>query len=183
MVLSLHSFKFINKTPTFGKSFVCIDDKNIENILFKIKNKNYYTYGLNKKSNFQILNIIECNEDYIETKQETIILIVQKIEDVNNKNEIKPVDNIDETVDNDFKYARENLYNIIERGYDALNTLVDVANQSQHPRAFEVVGQLVKTLSDTNKDLLELQKKVKVIKKDIPDQPQNVTNELFVGIQ
>ena len=62
-----------------------------------------------------------------------------------------------------------------------MNTLVDVANQSQHPRAFEVVGQLVKTLSDTNKDLLELQKKVKVIKKDIPDQPQNVKNALFVG--
>ncbi len=51
--------EFINKTPTFGKSFVCIDDKNIENILFKIKNKNYYTYGLNKKSNFQILNILQ----------------------------------------------------------------------------------------------------------------------------
>ena len=116
-----------------------------------------------------------------EKNMEDIFNLPEKIEDVNNKNEIKPVDNIDETVDNDFKYARENLYNIIERGSDALNTLVDVANQSQHPRAFEVVGQLVKTLSDTNKDLLELQKKVKVIKKDIPDQPQNVTNALFVG--
>ena len=116
-----------------------------------------------------------------EKNMEDIFNLPEKIEDVNNKNEIKPVDNIDETVDNDFKYARENLYNIIERGSDALNTLVDVANQSQHPRAFEVVGQLVKTLSDTNEDLLELQKKVKVIKKDIPDQPQNVTNALFVG--
>ena len=116
-----------------------------------------------------------------EKNMEDIFNLPEKIEDVNNKNEIKPVDNSDETVDNDFKYARENLYNIIERGSDALNTLVDVANQSQHPRAFEVVGQLVKTLSDTNKDLLELQKKVKVIKKDIPDQPQNVTNALFVG--
>ena len=116
-----------------------------------------------------------------EKNMEDIFNLPEKIEDVNNKNEIKPVDNIDETVDNDFKYARENLYNIIERGSDALNTLVDVANQSQHPRAFEVVGQLVKTLNDTNKDLLELQKKVKVIKKDIPDQPQNVTNALFVG--
>ena len=116
-----------------------------------------------------------------EKNMEDIFNLPEKIEDVNNKNEIKPVDNIDETVDNDFKYARENLYIIIERGSDALNTLVDVANQSQHPRAFEVVGQLVKTLSDTNKDLLELQKKVKVIKKDIPDQPQNVTNALFVG--
>ena len=113
-----------------------------------------------------------------EKNMEDIFELPEKIEQTK---EIKPVDNSDETVDNDFKYARENLYNIIERGSDALNTLVDVANQSQHPRAFEVVGQLVKTLSDTNKDLLELQKKVKVIKKDIPDQPQNVTNALFVG--
>ena len=113
-----------------------------------------------------------------EKNMEDIFELPEKIEQTK---ELKPVDNIDETVDNDFKYARENLYNIIERGSDALNTLVDVANQSQHPRAFEVVGQLVKTLSDTNKDLLELQKKVKVIKKDIPDQPQNVTNALFVG--
>ena len=114
----------------------------------------------------------------IEKNMEDIFELPEKIEQTK---ELKPVDNSDETVDNHFKYARENLYNIIERGSDALNTLVDVANQSQHPRAFEVVGQLVKTLSDTNKDLLELQKKVKVIKKDIPDQPQNVTNALFVG--
>ena len=113
-----------------------------------------------------------------EKNMEDIFELPEKIEQTK---ELKPVDKSDETVDNDFKYARENLYNIIERGSDALNTLVDVANQSQHPRAFEVVGQLVKTLSDTNKDLLELQKKVKVIKKDIPDQPQNVTNALFVG--
>ena len=113
-----------------------------------------------------------------EKNMEDIFELPEKIEQTK---ELKPVDNSDETVDNDFKYARENLYNIIERGSDALNTLVDVANQSQHPRAFEVVGQLVKTLSDTNKDLLELQKKVKVIKKDIPDQPQNVTNALLVG--
>ena len=113
-----------------------------------------------------------------EKNMEDIFELPEKIEQTK---ELKPVDNSDETVDNDFKYARENLYNIIERGSDALNTLVDVANQSQHPRAFEVVGQLVKTLSDTNKDLLELQKKVKVIKKDIPAQPQNVTNALFVG--
>ena len=113
-----------------------------------------------------------------EKNMEDIFDLTEKIEQTK---DLKPVDNKDETVDNDFKYARENLYNIIERGSDALNTLVDVANQSQHPRAFEVVGQLVKTLSDTNKDLLELQKKVKIIKKDIPDQPQNVTNALFVG--
>ena len=112
---------------------------------------------------------------------EDIFNLPKKVDNVNEKKQLKTVDNLDETVDTDFKYARENLYNIIEKGSDALNTLVDVAAQSQHPRAFEVVSQLVKTLSDTNKDLLEIQKKVKVIKKDIPDQPQNVTNALFVG--
>ena len=112
---------------------------------------------------------------------EDIFNLPEKIEEVNDKKSIITVDNKEETVDTDFKYARENLYNIIEKGSDALNTLVDVAAQTQHPRAFEVVSQLVKTLSDTNKDLLEIQKKVKVIKKDIPDQPQKVTNALFVG--
>ena len=116
-----------------------------------------------------------------EKNMEDIFNLPEKIEEVNDKKSIITVDNKEETVDTDFKYARENLYNIIEKGSDALNTLVDVAAQTQHPRAFEVVSQLVKTLSDSNKDLLEIQKKVKVIKKDIPDQPQNVTNALFVG--
>lgn len=116
-----------------------------------------------------------------EKNMEDIFNLPEKIEEVNEKKSIITVDKKEETVDTDFKYARENLYNIIEKGSDALNTLVDVAAQTQHPRAFEVVSQLVKTLSDTNKDLLEIQKKVKVIKKDIPDQPQNVTNALFVG--
>ena len=106
-----------------------------------------------------------------ETKKDTEVAVAKKIEPTKEETE----------ADIDYKYARENLYTIIEKGQESLNTLVDVAQQSQHPRAFEVVSQLVKTLSDTNKDLLELQKKVKVIKKDIPDQPQNVTNALFVG--
>ena len=113
-----------------------------------------------------------------EKNMEDIFDLPEKIEA---SKEIKPVDKSDETVDTDFKYARENLYNIIEKGSDALNTLVDVANQSQHPRAFEVVSQLVKTLSDTNKDLLELQKKIKVINKDITEGPKTVNNSLYVG--
>ena len=113
-----------------------------------------------------------------ETKKETLTRI--KKEEVNAIRKVEEPKQETEA-DIDYKYARENLYTIIEKGQESLNTLVDVAQQSQHPRAFEVVSQLVKTLSDTNKDLLELQKKVKVIKKDIPDQPQNVTNALFVG--
>lgn len=84
-------------------------------------------------------------------------------------------------VDNDYQYARENLYNVIERGSDALNTLVELANQSESPRAFEVVGTLIKTLTDANKDLLEIQKKVKSLKEETVAGPKNVTNALFVG--
>ena len=86
----------------------------------------------------------------------------------------------DQKLENDFQYARENLYNIIERGTDALNGIVDLANQSQHPRSFEVVADLVRTLSTANKDLLDLQKKMKDLQ---PEEKKNqkVTNNLFVG--
>ena len=67
----------------------------------------------------------------------------------------KETKDVPEGTEEDIKYARENLYHLAERGRDALEDLLELANQSQHPRAFEVVGQLVKTLSDTNKDLLE----------------------------
>ena len=84
-------------------------------------------------------------------------------------------------VDTDYQYARENLYNVIERGSDALNTLVEIANQSESPRAFEIVSTLIKTLSDANKDLLEVQTKVKKLKEETNTGPNNVTNALFIG--
>jgi hypothetical protein len=86
---------------------------------------------------------------------------------------------IEDDIHNDYRYARENLYGVIEKGTDALNTLVDLANQSQSPRAFEVVSTLIKTLSDTNKDLLEVQSKLKKLRED--EAPKNVTNALFIG--
>lgn len=94
---------------------------------------------------------------------------------------IKP-DSKNDDIESDYKYARENLYNVIERGTDALEELVDLARQSQSPRAFEIVGQMIKTLTDANKDLLEVQKKVKDLKKEEKAKgPNNVTNALFVG--
>jgi len=90
----------------------------------------------------------------------------------------------EENLDTDLKYTRENLYNLIERGTDAIEDLVQVAKESEHPRAYEVVGQLLKTVSETNGKLLEIHK----IKKDITREErevsiksQNVTNALFVG--
>ena len=96
---------------------------------------------------------------------------------------IKPDTNSkDADIESDYKYARTNLYNAIERGSDALEELVELAKQSQSPRAFEIVGQMIKTLTDANKDLLEVQKKVKDLKKEEQQKgPNNVTNALFVG--
>ena len=90
----------------------------------------------------------------------------------------KPIQ--DETLENDFIYARENLYNVIERGTDALNGIVDLAQQSQHPRSFEVVADLIRTLSSANKDLIDLQKKMKDMQPEEKG-PKEVTNNLFVG--
>lgn len=83
----------------------------------------------------------------------------------------------------DFDYARGNMLNILEKGNEALDGILDVAQQSQHPRAFEVVAGLIKTLADTNKDLLELQKRQKdILKQDEEESgPKTINNNLFVG--
>ena len=86
----------------------------------------------------------------------------------------------DDDITKDYTYARENLYDVIERGTEALDYLLELAKASEHPRAFEVVSTLTKTLVDANKDLLEVQQKVKKLKEE-DKQPQNVTNALFVG--
>ena len=81
------------------------------------------------------------------------------------------------------KESRENLYHLAERGRDALDGILDLANQSQHPRAYEVVGQLIKTLTDTNEKIVDLQAKAKDILSDPKGKggPDKVTNNLFVG--
>jgi len=85
-------------------------------------------------------------------------------------NSIEPIKKaskeIREANDNDFDYARENLYSVIERGTDALEEMLDVAAQSQHPRAYEVVSTIMKTLLDANKDLVEMSDKKKAQKED-----------------
>jgi transcriptional accessory protein Tex/SPT6 len=74
------------------------------------------------------------------------------------------------------------MLNILEKGNEALDGMLDVAGQSQHPRAYEVVATLIKTLADTNKDLIELAKKTKELEKmDGVDAPQTINNNLFVG--
>ena len=86
-----------------------------------------------------------------------------------------------QTDEDDFKYSRENLYHIIERGQDALSGILQVAQETDHPRAYEVAGQLLKTNAENTEKLVNLQSTKKKLS-DI-EQPQRVTNNntLFVG--
>lgn len=86
-----------------------------------------------------------------------------------------------EEVENDYKYARENFYNVIEKGTDALEQMLDVARASEHPRAYEVVSTLMKTLVDANKDLVELSDKKNHVPEEKNDSGNVTNNNLFVG--
>jgi len=93
---------------------------------------------------------------------------------------VPAITNDDSGIETDFQYVRENLYNLIERGQDGLEEMLEIAKSSEHPRAMEVFGQLIGKLTDTNKELLNLHK----TKKDISQEtsgPKNVSNNLFVG--
>jgi len=90
-----------------------------------------------------------------------------------------PVISADDS-ETDFQYARENLYNLIERGQDGLDEMLEIAKSSEHPRAMEVFGQLIGKLTETNKELLNLHKTKKDISQDTSG-PKNVSNNLFVG--
>ena len=82
--------------------------------------------------------------------------------------------------DIDYNYARENYYNLIERNQDAVEEMLEIAKQSEHPRAFEVVGQLIKSGLDANKELMALHKTKKEL--SIEKGPSQVTNQaVFVG--
>jgi polyribonucleotide nucleotidyltransferase len=86
-----------------------------------------------------------------------------------------------EDVENDYKYSRENYYNLIERGQDAIQGILDIANESQHPRAYEVAGNLIKQVADTVDKLQDLQGKLKSLK-DVPNKTNtNIKQALFVG--
>ena len=102
------------------------------------------------------------------------------------KQEFKPVvprkeDNKKEDVDNDYKYSRENYYNLIERGQEAIEGILDIAREGQHPRAYEVAGQLIGQVGQTVDKLQDLQKKLKDLKELPKTANANIKNALFVG--
>jgi len=102
------------------------------------------------------------------------------------KQEFKPaVPRKEETdkadVDNDYKYSRENYYNLIERGQEAIEGILDIAREGQHPRAYEVAGQLIGQVGQTVDKLQDLQKKLKDLKELPKSANPQIKNALFVG--
>ena len=83
----------------------------------------------------------------------------------------------------DYEYTRANLYSLIEKGQEAINGIMELAGESASPRAYEVAGQLIKSVADTTDKLADLQKKLKDLEEDTTKKgPNNVTNNaLFVG--
>jgi len=79
----------------------------------------------------------------------------------------------------DYSYARDNLYNLIERGNDALEGILELAKEMEHPRAYEVASGLIKNVSDTTMELLKMQKELKQMKDG--DAPKTNVNNLYVG--
>jgi hypothetical protein len=96
----------------------------------------------------------------------------------------KKIDKIKSTSDDikkDYDYTRGNLYSIIEKGQEALNGVLELAQESEMPRAYEVAGQLIKNVADATDKLLDLQKKLKDVEEEKQKGPSTVNNALFVG--
>jgi hypothetical protein len=82
----------------------------------------------------------------------------------------------------DYEYTRANLYSLIEKGQEAINGIMELAGEGGSPRAYEVAGQLIKSVADTTDKLIDLQKKLKDVQEDTVKSPSSVTNNaLFVG--
>ena len=114
----------------------------------------------------EILDIEEATAELVEAKPSTLT--------------VKRDKNLDD-VDSDYKYQRENFYNLIERGQDAIDGILEVAKQSDHPRSYEVAGNLISQVADVTEKLGKLQAGMKRLKEVPNNAPKNVTNALYVG--
>tara|TARA_B100002019_G_scaffold286915_1_gene298100 strand:- start:1444 stop:1863 length:420 start_codon:yes stop_codon:yes gene_type:complete len=92
--------------------------------------------------------------------------------------EIKATSN---DIKKDYDYTRGNLYSLIEKGQEAINGILELAQETEQARAYEVAGQLIKNVADATDKLLDLQKKLKDVEEESSKGPTNVTNALFVG--
>ena len=125
-------------------------------------------------------------EKIVENRIEKHLDLVENNKEILNTSEVLPATiNGEGDKDTDFQYARENMYHIIERGRDAMDELLEIAKAEESPRAFEVFGQLLKNMTDSQEKLMELHQRKQKMESDGDRQEvtraQNVTNALFVG--
>ena len=107
---------------------------------------------------------------------------VVKTESVGITPEQKPDRLTKDDITKDYEYTRGNLYSIIEKGQEAINGILELAQESEMPRAYEVAGQLIKSVSDATDKLMDLQKKLKDVEEETQQKgPSTVNNALFVG--
>lgn len=97
---------------------------------------------------------------------------------------VEKVEKISSSIDDvkkDYEYTRGNLYSLIEKGQEAINGILELAQESEMPRAYEVAGQLIKNVADATDKLMDLQKKLKDVEEEKQKGPTTVNNALFVG--
>ena len=107
--------------------------------------------------------------EIVPTEKEEIVEKIEKISSIVND------------VQKDYDYTRGNLYSLIEKGQEAINGILELAQESEMPRAYEVAGQLIKNVADATDKLMDLQKKLKDIEEEKVKGPTTVNNALFVG--
>jgi len=122
----------------------------------------------------------DLNETFNINDEAPIVEVDASSEIVEEPKKEKPIKKDDVT--NDYEYTRGNLYSIIEKGQEAINGILELAQETETPRAYEVVGHLIKNVSDATDKLLDLQKKMHELEQDTKKQaPTTVNNALFVG--
>ena len=112
---------------------------------------------------------------------DNVLGITDVVETTTSQVTLPQVKKPDEESDNDYKYQRENFYRLVERGQDAIDGILELAKESEHPRTYEVAGQLIKNVADVTEKLGDLQVKMQKLKEVPNNAPKNVTNALFVG--
>jgi predicted house-cleaning noncanonical NTP pyrophosphatase (MazG superfamily) len=106
------------------------------------------------------------------------IVETEKVSEISVQENKNPVDDVKK----DYEYTRGNLYSLIEKGQEAINGILELAQESEMPRAYEVAGQLIKNVADATDKLMDLQKKLKDVEEEkVSRGPTTVNNALFVG--
>lgn len=102
-------------------------------------------------------------------------------ESIENLKKIEVISSASEDIRKDYDYTRGNLYSLIEKGQEAINGILELAQETEMPRAYEVAGQLIKNVADATDKLMDLQKKLKDVEEEKQKGPTTVNNALFVG--